>query len=101
MDRWFFPNTNHLKQQIETHEESMTHKEATKHYAQIKAGKGVSMLNEAGIAKAKNFWRLVLHRIIVIILTLASCLCLYGDTGNLSETENAKEAIFLVWLTCS
>ncbi|CAB4015560.1 zinc finger MYM-type 1-like [Paramuricea clavata] len=72
MDRWFFPNTNHLKQQIETHEESMTHKEATKHYAQIKAGKGVSMLNEAGIAKAKNFWREVLHRIIVIILTLAS-----------------------------
>ncbi|CAB4038701.1 Hypothetical predicted protein, partial [Paramuricea clavata] len=70
----FFSNTNHLKQQIETHEESMTHKEATKHYAHIKAGKGVSRLkiNEAGIAKAKNFWREVLHRMIVIILTLAS-----------------------------
>ena len=75
----FFPNTNHLKQQIETHEESMSHKEATKHYVQIKAGKGVNMLNEAGIAKAKNFWREVLHRIIVIILTLASlCLPLRG-----------------------
>ncbi len=30
------------------------------------------MLNEARIAKAKNFWHEVLHRIIVIILTLAS-----------------------------
>ena len=54
MDRWVFPNTNHLKKQIETHEESMSHKEAMKHYAQIKAGKGVNMLNEAAIAKAKN-----------------------------------------------
>lgn len=60
------------------------------------------MLNEAGIAKAKNFWREVLHRIIVIILTLASLsLPLRGHRGNLSGTENAKEAIFLVWLTCS
>lgn len=75
----FSPNTKHLKQQIETHEESMAHKEATKALAQSKAGKGVNMLNEAGIVKAKNFWREILRRVIVVILTLASlCLPLRG-----------------------
>ncbi|XP_028417041.1 zinc finger MYM-type protein 1-like [Dendronephthya gigantea] len=71
----FIPNTKRLKQQIERHEESIAHKEATKSLAQLKAGKGINMLNEAGIAKIKNFWREVLRRIIVIILTLAN-LCL-------------------------
>jgi hypothetical protein len=35
----FFPNTNHLKQQIETHAKLRMKFEATKTLAQLKAGK--------------------------------------------------------------
>ena len=60
----------------------------------------IHMIGADGTAKATNFWREVLRRIINIILTLATLCLPYPGHREILDVANVKVAISLAWLEC-
>lgn len=57
---------------IKLHEKSQAHRDASSSFGRWKAGQRIDRDNEKLLQKETNFWRQVLHRIINIVMTLAT-----------------------------
>ena len=79
-------NGRSLLGKIKRHENTHMHAQAASVYAAWKAGKNFDEKNEEQIRKNSRFWVKVLHRIVTIILTLASLsLAFRGHKENIKD----------------